>query len=97
MTSIFILYNGTINTIIAEPIENATDETMVKTFTTTTAYLTKHGFHPVFNIIDNVASKAIREYLDKEDIGIQLVEPRNHRVSTAERAIQTFKTCLWQD
>ena len=44
-----------------------------------------------FNIIDNVASKVILSYLEEAKIGVQLVEPHNHRVNAAERAIQTFK------
>ena len=44
-----------------------------------------------YNIIDNVASKAIKDYLVKEGIKMQLVEPNNHRINAAERAIQTFK------
>ena len=33
----------------------------------------------------------MRTYLEEEDINIQLVEPHNHRVNAAERAVQTFK------
>ena len=54
-------------------------------------YLNKRGFKPVFNIIDNVATAAVKAYLEKEDINVQFVEPNNHRVNAAERAIQTFK------
>ena len=41
--------------------------------------------------MDNVASKTVQTHLEDEDIKIQLVEPHNHRVNVAERAIQTFK------
>ena len=54
-------------------------------------YLHKRGFKLKFNIIDNVASKAIKTYLEEANIGLQLVEPHNHRVNVAKRAIQTFK------
>ena len=53
--------------------------------------MTKRGFKPKFNIIDNVASKAVQAYLEEADIGIQLVEPHNHRVNAAEQAIQTLQ------
>ena len=91
MTTVLIVYDWTSNAILATPIENTKDETMVKVFQDQIDYLKKRGFKPTFNIIDNVASKAIREFLEKEDIGVQLVEPHNHRVNAAERAIQTFK------
>ena len=64
---------------------------MVRVFRQKIEYLNDRGFKPVFNIIDNVASKAVRAYLEKEKVGIQLVEPHNHRVNAAERAVQTFK------
>ncbi|KAL7533212.1 hypothetical protein ACHAWF_004382, partial [Thalassiosira exigua] len=32
-----------------------------------------------------------KEFLEDEDIGLQLVEPHNHRVNAAKRAMQTFK------
>ena len=55
-------------------------------------YLSNRGFKPKFNILDNIASKAIVKFLKNEQkIGIQLVEPNNHRANAAERAIQTFK------
>jgi hypothetical protein len=44
--------------------------------------------------MDNQATKAIKAYLTPQQCELQLVEPNNHRVNTAERAIQTFKTCF---
>ena len=90
-TCFFILYDWTTNAILATPIKDAKDESMVAAFKKNIEYLEERGFKPSFNIIDNVASKAIREYLKKAKVGIQLVEPHNHRVNAAERAIRTFK------
>ena len=58
------------------------------------AYVTKRGFKPNLNIINNVALKAVQAYLEAENVGIQLVEPHNHKVNAAEREIQTFKNHL---
>ncbi len=41
--------------------------------------------------MDNQATKHIKQFLSKNDCKLQLVEPHNHRVNVAERAIQTFK------
>ncbi len=41
--------------------------------------------------MDNQATKYIKQFLDKNNCKLQLVEPHNHRVNTAEWAIQTFK------
>ena len=45
----------------------------------------------MFNIIADVATKAVESYLKDEGIKMQLVKPHNHRSNAAERAIQTFK------
>ena len=58
--SIFILYNWTTNEILAAPIKYTKDETMIKAFQTHIKYITKRGFKPSFNIIDNVSLKAIK-------------------------------------
>ena len=94
MTTIFILYDWSSNAILATPVTDVKDSTIVKTFQENVEYLTKRGFKPSFNIIDNVASKTVQSYLQTNDIKIQLVEPHNHRVNAAERAIQTFKNHL---
>ena len=91
MKAVFILYDWTSNAILATPIATATDEQMIKAFKENLNYLTSRGFKPSFNIIDNVASKATKEYLVNEGIEMQLVEPNNHRANAAERAIQMFK------
>ena len=62
-------------------MKNATDASMIKAFSKQVIYLTKEGFKPVLNIIDNIASKTIRIFLKKEDIKLQLVEPHNHQIN----------------
>ena len=41
--------------------------------------------------MDNQASKVINKFLTHMQCELMLVEPNNHRVKVAERAIQTFK------
>ena len=87
------MYDWSSNSILSEAIPNTKDETIIRIFKGKIKYLTKRGFKPRFNILDNIASKAIIEFLKEEcNIGIQVVEPHNHRVNAAERAIQTFKS-----
>ena len=64
---------------------------MIEAFQTHIKYITKRGFKPSFNIIDNVTSKAIKVYPQEENIQMQLVETQNHQVNAAKREIQTFK------
>ena len=70
------------------------EETIVSCFKQNIAYLTKRGFKPILNIINNVASKSVQAYLEAENIGNQLVEPQNHRVNSDEWVIQTIKNHL---
>ncbi len=44
--------------------------------------------------MDNQATKHIKKFLTKNDCKMQIVEPHNHRVNAAERAIQTFKAAF---
>jgi hypothetical protein len=43
------------------------------------------------NVIDNQASRVIKEYLILQRCKNLLVKPNNHRVNAAKQAIQTFK------
>ena len=56
---------------------------MIEAFQTHIKYITKRGFKPSFNIIDYVALKAIKVYLQEENIQMQSVEPHNHQVNAA--------------
>ena len=44
----------------------------------------------MFNIIDNVASKAVKKYIEQKNIKPQLFEAHNHRVNAEKRGIKTF-------
>ena len=83
--SIFILYDWKTNAILEAPIKDTKHETMIEDFQTHIKYITNRGFKPSFNIIDNVAKRAIKVYLQEENIQMQLVEPHNHKVNTADR------------
>ena len=85
ITCFFVLYDWTTNAILATPMKDAKDESMIKAFKENIEYLGERGFKPTFNIIDNVASKAIRAYLKKEKVGIQLVEAHTTTGSMQQR------------
>ena len=87
----FIMYDWTTNAILATTIKDAKAETIVECFKQQIEYLAKRGFKPVYNVIGNVATNAIKTYLEREEIKVQFVTPYDHRVNAAKRAIQTFK------
>ena len=88
---IFVAYVYGPNAIIVRPIKNRSDASMVEAYQDVYKYLEDRGFKPQFNVTDNKCSKAIKDFLKQQQATIQIVEPDNHRVNAAERAIQTFK------
>ena len=91
MQYFFVAYDYDTNYIFALPIKNLKDDTIVAAFEEVFTTLTDKGHRPTFNVSDNQASAPIKKFLQKENCRWQFVEPTNHRVNAAERAIQTFK------
>ena len=75
MTAMFIMYYWTSNDNLETPIKEAKSETIVDCFKKNITYLSKRGFKPVYNIIDNVATKSIKTYLESEKIIVQFMTP----------------------
>jgi hypothetical protein len=86
-----IAYANDLNYIFAIPVKDLTSASMIAAFESVFTQLKEKGYKPAFNVTDNQAASAIKEYLTKEECEWQFVEPHNHRVNAAERAIQTFK------
>jgi hypothetical protein len=87
----FIAYAYDPNYIYALPIQSGSSKHIIDAFETVFNDLTAKGHKPVFNVTDNQAAAAIKTFLNEHDCAWQIVEPHNHRVNAAERAIQTFK------
>ncbi len=63
----------------------------IKAFQEQVTYLRKKGLKPKFNVIEKIVSKAVQQFLEEENINVQIVKPHNRHVNATERAIQTFK------
>jgi hypothetical protein len=87
----FVLYHYKLNCILASPIAGLDDKSIFAAYEKRFKELESKGFKPKLNIMDNQATKHIKQFLTKNECRLQLVEPHNHRVNAAERAIQTFK------
>ena len=72
-----IFYDLMTNAILVEPMKNAKDEMIVVTFHIFLDSLAWKAFKPTFHVINNVASKMFKEYLNSNNIGLQLVESHN--------------------
>ena len=87
----FVVYHYESNAILGLPIPNMEDATIFKAYKQQFEFLKSKGFTMKVNVMDNQASKQIKQFLTTQECELLLVEPHNHRVNAAERAIQTFK------
>ena len=87
----FVMYHYETNSILVTPIANLDDKSIFEAFKAKFEMLEEKGYKPKVNVMDNQATKYIKQFLTKKECKLQLVEPHNHRVNAAERAIQTFK------
>ena len=88
---VFILYEYDSNSILAEPMKNRSDAEMCRVYAKAVNRLKQAGFRPQLHYLDNEASQALKELINKEHIKYQLAPPGNKRKNNAERAIQTYK------
>jgi hypothetical protein len=86
-----ILYHYDLNAILVEPMKNRSDAEALRAYDALYENLTARGLKPSLNILYNEVSKALKKAITKTGATYQLVEPGNHRVNAAERAIHTFK------
>jgi hypothetical protein len=85
------MYHYEANAILATPISGLDDKSIYNAYKQNFDELARKGFKPKLNVMDNQATKYIKNFLTEEECELQLVEPHNHRVNAAKRAIQTFK------
>ena len=93
----FIAYDYNTNYIYASPVQNLKGETLINTFDTIFQDFTAYRHKPLFNVTDNQATTPCKAYLQQHDCTWQFVEPSNHQVNVAERAIQSFKNHFISD
>ena len=72
-------------------MKSRSDESFIEAYKEMYKELDTKGFKPTLNVTDNECSKAVQNYITSQNVGYLLVEPNNHRVNAAKRAIQTFK------
>lgn len=87
----FVVYHYESNAILGLPIKNMEDSTIFEAYKQQFKFLKQKGFTIKLNVMDNQASRQIKSFLTTQDCDLLLVEPHNHRVNAAKRAIQTFK------
>ena len=91
MQYILVGYAYDSNAIIVCPMKSHNDQCMVAAYKDIYNHLAEAGHKPKLNVTDKECSKAIQNYIMSQNVDWQLVEPDNHKINAAERAIQTFK------
>jgi hypothetical protein len=87
----FVMYHYKANAILAKAISGLDNISIFNAYKRQFKDLTSKGFKPKINIMYNQATKHIKVFLTEQQCKLQLVEPHNHRMNAAEKAIQTFK------
>ncbi len=82
-----VVYHYKSNAILALPIAGLDDKTIFDVYKIAFDELVSKGFKPKLNIMDKQATKYVKRFFTEEECKLQLVEPHNHRVNAAERAI----------
>ncbi len=86
-----VVYHNKTNAILALPISGFSNKIIFAAYKHQYEMLESKGHVIRLNVMDNRASQTIKKFLTKNQCKLMLVEPHNHRVNAAERAIQTFK------
>jgi hypothetical protein len=86
-----IIYHYKTNAILALHIADFTDDSILAAYIKQFKLLESKGYKIKLNVMDNQACRVIKNYLISKQCNLMLVEPNNHQVNAAERAIQTFK------
>jgi hypothetical protein len=87
----FVMYHYKTNAILVKAIANVDDRSTFEAYKEIFETLEKKGYKPKMNVMDNQATKYIKKFLTEKECDLQIVEPHNHCINAAERAIQTFK------
>ncbi len=87
----FIQYHYESNAILVTPIAGLDNISIFEEYKKQFENLAAKGFKPKLNVMDNQATKQIKDFLTKNECKVQLVELHNHRVNAAECAILIFK------
>ena len=80
----FVMYHYETNSILVTPIANLDDKSIFEAFKAKFKMLEEKGYKPKVNVMDNQATKYIKQFLTKKECTLQLVKPHNHRVNAAE-------------
>jgi hypothetical protein len=86
-----IVYHYKTNAMLALPIKGFCDAITFKAYKQQFNLLESKGYKIKLNLMDYQVTQIIKKFHTAQECDLLLVEPQNHQVNAAERAIQTFK------
>ena len=86
-----VVYHYETNAILALPINGFSNKIIIAAYKQQYEMLESKGHVIRLSVMDNQASQTIKKFFTKNQCKLMWIEPYNHRVHAAERAIQAFK------
>eukprot|EP00957_Ditylum_brightwellii_P023340 1762152-Ditylum_brightwellii.AAC.1 len=88
---VFVLYDYDGNNIMVEWIKNQSEDELIRAYKKLIKFYTLRGIKPIMHVMDNEASQAFQEEVERNYCTYQLVPPHIHHRNAAEKTIQIFK------
>ena len=79
------------NVVLAQPMENKSEDTMVETYQNLIKRLNDAGIFPKKHILDNKTPKGYKEAIKDNGMTWELLPVGVHQRNVAEKTTQTFK------
>ena len=73
---IMVVYDYDSNSILAEPMKSRSGTEMRRAYQTIFEYLSKRGFRPKLQRLDNEVSRELKEFMEEKDVDFQLTPQR---------------------
>jgi hypothetical protein len=91
MSYIMVVHCYDSNAILAVPMPSRSGKSLRDAYKEIHAQLTKSGFRPQYQRLDNEISAEFKSFLEEVGVQYQLTPAGSHRRNRAERAIRTWK------
>ena len=89
---LMVVYIHDPNVILAIPLKDRTQLSLITAYTKLYEKITAKGFVPRLHICDNECPEAFKKFLKLKYVTLQKVPPYDHRTNPAEKAINIFKS-----
>ena len=73
-----VVYDCDSNSILAEPMKSRSGTEMRRAYQTIFEYLSKRGFRPKLQRLDNEVSRELKEFMEEKDVDFQLTPTHSH-------------------